>query len=307
MTSSSESAATVETPGVRTGLGIACMLAGAFCLSSMDALAKWLGADYSLVQVVFFRSLFALPPVLLLARMTGGLRTLRTRRPGLHLFRGVVMGVSVFAFFQGLRYMPLAEAWAVVFAAPLLITALSPLVLGESVGWRRWLAVLTGFAGVLLIVRPGLGTFQPASLFPLAAAGAYAINFLLSRKYAAEENTAVNVLYISLVPMIGTAVLLPVSWTPAPLGDIGLFVAMGTLGGLAMLFLTQAFRVAPAPVVAPFDYSAMIWAVLWGWVVWRDWPDAWTWAGAALIVGAGLYVGHREALLARRARRTAVH
>lgn len=279
------------------------MLAGAFCLSTMDAIAKWLGQDYTLTQLVFFRGVFGLPPVLLLAYMTGGMVTLRTRRWRVHLFRGLVMTASVYAFFAGLRHLPLADAWAVVFTAPLIITALSPLVLGESVGWRRWTAVLTGFAGVLLIVRPGLAAFQPASLYILVAAAAYAVNFLLSRKYAAEDGTALNVLFITATSLVVATVLLPGQWhAPADGLTWSLFALMGTLGGVAMIFLTQAFRVAPAPVVAPFDYSAMIWAILWGWMIWHDWPDAATLAGAVLIVGAGIYVGHREAVLSRQER-----
>ena len=291
---------------VRTGLGIACMLAGAFCLSSMDAIAKWLGQSYPLTQIVFFRTLFALPPVFLLAQMSGGLHTLRTRRPWLHLSRGVLMGLGVYAFFAGLRHMPLANAWAVAFTAPLIMTALSPVMLKESVGWRRWAAVLTGFAGVLVVVRPGLGAFNPAALYIVVTAVSYALNFLLARKYAEEDGTAANVLYITLVPLVASAAVLPGQWTPPAAGlDWLLFALTGTMGGLAMIFLTQAFRVAPAPVVAPFDYSAMIWAVLWGWVVWHDWPDLATWGGALMIVAAGIYVGHREAVLARRQRRAA--
>ncbi len=286
--------------GTRVGAGIASMLAGAFCLSAMDAVAKWLGTDYALAQIVAGRSLFALPPVFLLAWLTGGWAALRTRRPGVQLFRGLVMALSVYAFFAGLRHMPLADAWAVVFTAPLIITALSPILLAESVGWRRWTAVLTGFAGVLLVVRPGLGAFQPASGYILLAALGYALNFLLARRYAADEGTAVSVLAIMLVPLAISAALLPGQWqTPQGLAW-GLFPLMGLLGGAAMIFLTQAFRIAPAPVVAPFDYSAMIWAVLWGWLIWRDWPDAATWAGTALIVGAGIYVGQREARQPRR-------
>jgi drug/metabolite transporter (DMT)-like permease len=282
------------------------MLAGAFCLSTMDAIAKWLSESYALPQVVAARMLFALPPVLVLAWLGGGIATLRTRRPVMHLARGALMGLGVACFFAGLRQMPLAGAWAIVFTAPLIITALSPLVLKEPVGWRRWAAVLAGFAGVLLVVRPGLAAFQPATLYVLVTAVAYAVNFLLARRYAAEEGTAANVFYMTLVPLAGALVLLPGHWSVPAGGDALLFVLTGLLGGLAMIFLTQAFRVAPAPVVAPFDYSAMIWAVLWGWVIWRDWPDAATWAGTALIIGAGIYVGHREAVLARRRRAAAV-
>jgi len=292
-------------PVVRIGLGIAWMLAGAFCLSTQDAVAKWLSQDYGIAQIIVARGLVGLPLILVLIRATQGWGALRMRRPWLTLLRGLLMAGSAFFFIAGLRHLSLASAWAVAFTAPLMMTALSPVMLGETVGWRRWSGVLVGFLGVLVVVRPGLGAFQPASLYILATAVCYALNFVLARKQAADETAQVSVFYITLVQLVIALPFAVLHWqAPAGSLDAGLFVLAGLLGVAAMLFLTEAFRVAPAAVVAPFDYSAMIWAVLWGWVIWRDWPDAATWAGSALIVGAGLYVLHRETVNARRARRS---
>lgn len=287
----------------RVGLGIATMLAGVFALATMDAMAKWLAASYSVAQVVFFRSLFAIPLILLLAHASGGLRLLvKTKHPWVHLARGLVAAVATFAFFTSLRYMPLAEAWAIAFAAPLIVTALSWPLLGERVGWRRWAAVLVGFLGVLVVVRPGMATFQPAALLALVTAMGYGLILITARKYAPSESTPTLVFYTTVVPLVAAAAFLPAQWQTPEAFDWVLFAGMGLLGGAAMLLLTQAFRLAPAAIVAPFDYTALIWSVGWGWLIWNELPDAYGWVGAALVVTAGLYVVHRETRLARRPR-----
>lgn len=283
-------------------LGILAMVAGIFCMSTMDALAKWLGESYSLSQIVFFRTLFAIPPVLVLAHFSGGLRLLKTRRPLVHLFRGICAGVAAFAFFASLRVLPLAEAWAIAFAAPLIVTALSGPMLGEPVGWRRWSGVLLGFLGVLIVVRPGMEAFQPAALLALATAVGYALVMITGRKYANTESTTALVFYTTLVPLALSASVLPLHWQTPEGGDWALFIILGTLGGMAMLLLTQAFRLAQAAVVVPFDYTAMIWSVGWGWLLWRELPDTVAWIGSGLIVLSGLYVVQRESQLRRERR-----
>lgn len=287
----------------RAGVGIATMLCGVFALATMDAMAKWLSESYPIAQVVFFRALFAIPPIMILAHLSGGVRTaVVTRRPWIHVARGILAALAIFAFFTSLRFMPLAEAWAIAFAAPLIVTALSHPLLGEKVGWRRWAAVAVGFLGVLVVVRPGMATFQPAALLALVTAFGYGLILITARKYAPSESTAALVFYTTVIPLAVAAVFMPTHWqTPAP-SDWPIFVGMGLLGGVAMLLLTQAFRLAPAAIVAPFDYTALIWSVGWGWLIWRDLPDTYGWTGAALVVLAGLYVVRRETRLARRPR-----
>lgn len=285
---------TADLNGDRIALGIAYMVAGIFCLATMDSLAKWLGERYPIQQVAFFRGFFALIPVAVLVAMSGGLRSLRSHRPGLHLLRGLLATLSLFCFITALRFLPLAEATAISFATPLFVTALSVPLLRERVGPRRWAAVLVGFLGVLVMVRPGVAAFQPASLLVLGTAFGYGLVMLTARRFAASETTAAMVFYVTLVPLIAAALLLPFGWrTPEP-AHLPQFVAIGLLGGMAMLFLTLAFRHAPAAVCAPFDYTALVWAAVIGWMVWRDFPEPVVWLGAAIVVASGLYIIHRE-------------
>ena len=288
--------------------GIATMVAGVFCLASMDALAKFLGADYPVVQLVFLRSAIALPLLLAIAWFSpGGLRALRTRRPWAHAARAAIAAMAVFTFYTALTHLPLAEVTAIAFAAPLMMTALSRPLLGEQVGWRRWSAVLAGFAGVLIVVEPGTAAFQPAALIALAAAFFYALMLMTARKFAASESAISLVVWSTAgSAAIAGALMMPVEWTPVgwvsvPARDAPWFLALGGLGAVTMLLLTRAFHLAPAAVIAPFDYTALIWALAYGWLIWGEIPAATTWAGAAVIAGAGLYVTHRESR--RKARR----
>jgi drug/metabolite transporter (DMT)-like permease len=275
--------------------GIATMVAGVFCLATMDALAKFLGEGYPVVQLVFLRSAIALPLLLAIAWVCeGGFAGLRTRRPWVHVARSGLVALAIFSFYTALTYLPLAEVTAIAFAAPLIMTALSHPLLGERVGWRRWSAVLVGFAGVLIVVKPGTAAFQPAALIALAAALFYALMLMTARKFAASESALSLVVWSTAGAGLIAGALTPFAWTPVAAGDAGWFLALGGLGAVTMLLLTRAFHLAPAAVVAPFDYTALIWALAYGWLIWGEVPAATTWAGAAVIAGAGLYVTHRE-------------
>ena len=275
--------------------GIATMVAGVFCLATMDALAKFLGAGYPVVQLIFLRSVIALPLLLAIAWFSeGGLAGLRTRRPWVHVFRAVLVALAIFTFYTALTYLPLAEVTAIAFAAPLMMTAMSRPLLGEHVGWRRWSAVLVGFLGVLIVVKPGTAAFQPAALIALAAALLYALMLMTARKFAASESAISLVVWSTAGAGLIAAAAMPFAWTPVAASDAGWFLALGGLGAVTMLLLTRAFHLAPAAVVAPFDYTALIWALAYGWLIWGEVPAASTWAGAAVIAGAGLYVTHRE-------------
>ena len=289
----------------RPGLGIAAVCLGVLCLASMDAVAKWLGESYSVVQIVFFRTLFALPPVALLAWVSGGFHLLRPVRLRVHLLRGAIGGATIVLFFTALRYLPLATVWTIAFSAPLIVTALSRPLLGEPVGVRRWAAVLLGFAGVLVVIRPGTAEFAWAMLLPLGGALSYALLLMTARRFAGTETAPAMVLFNMLVPLVVASAVTPAVWQP-PVGWAWAgFVAAGLLGGSAMIFLTLGYRLAPAAVVAPFDYTALIWSVALGWWIWGDWPTPATWAGAALIVAAGLYVAYRETRVSRQAKTAA--
>lgn len=274
--------------------GILWMCAGVFCLSVGDAIAKWLGEVHSPVQIIFFRTLVSLPLIALIAHFYGGLRKLGTRRPGVHLVRGLFATGTMLCFVFGLILLPLAEATAIAFAAPLFVTLLSVPLLGERVGRLPLVAALVGFLGVLVVVRPGGGGFQLGALVVVGAAIFYALLMITARRYGVREYLWAMVFYVTLVPLVVTGVLLPWVWqVPAPQHWLG-FLGAGIFGIGAMACITLAFRHAPAALAAPFDYTGMLWAVLLGWWFWAEVPDAWVFAGSALIIGSGLAIAFHE-------------
>ncbi|RKF12635.1 DMT family transporter [Roseovarius spongiae] len=285
--------------GIATGpnalRGIVMMCLGMACLAINDAFAKYLTDVYSPVQILFLRNLIALPFAVIIAVRLGGWDAMRTRRPGLHLLRGTLWLAAATLFFTGLRYLGLAEATVLIFAAPVIITGISALFLGETVGWRRWSAVLVGLVGVIVVVRPGGDAFQAASLFPLATAFLYAILMISSRWVPAEESLWTTMVFQVLAAgaLAGLASLW--FWTPVALSDLWLFIGIALAGTLGMTLITEAFRFSEAAVVAPFDYTALIWATLLGYLIWNETPDAMTWLGAAIIIGSGIFIILREA------------
>lgn len=284
----------------RVGVGIGCAVVGIAFMGAFDATAKFLGEGYHVVQLVFFRNFFGLLFVLCLLAGAGGLASLRSRHPLLHLLRaGFGLGAT-FAFFIGLQYMPLAEAFALTFTGPIFITVLSIPILGEKVGVRRWTAVLIGFVGVLIMLRPGSEALKVEALLPLTAALCYAFIMLLSRKLSQRETVISVLFWTALIGTAASGLALPFDWVAPTPRDWGLFVLLGLLGSLAMWFMTLAYRHAPAAVVAPFDYTILLWGLLLGWLVWHELPSPQIWPGAAILTACGLYITHRETRLGRR-------
>ena len=278
---------------------VVCMLVGVALLSLNDALIKSLSMGYPVGQLLFVRGLFVLPWIFLLARRAGGLHTLRVKSVKGQALRAVCVIASAFLFVNALRYLPLADAIAVTFAGPLFITAMAPLVLGEHVGWRRWLAVLAGFAGVLLMVRPGVGAMQWAILLPLGATLFGGMRDLITRRISQTE-TSVAVLFVTtLVVMSAGLATAPFGWVPVRAADLWVFALSGVLLAGAHYLMIESFRQGEAALVAPFKYTSMIWAVLLGFLFFGDWPDAWTLFGAVVVVLAGLYIMRRETLRRR--------
>ena len=285
----------------RVGLGIGSMLAAVFLFSIVDTAAKWLGQTYAPVQIVFFRQVFELIPVAVIIWRSGGFAALRTRRPFAHALRGGLMFVSALAFLTALRGMPLAEAVAVGFTGPLFITALSVPILGESVGVRRWTAVVVGMVGALIMVRPGTEAFRPEALLVLTAAFVGAFAMLLTRRLAQTETNVALVTYTTLIGGLASLPFASLVWRTPPIDDVGLFMLVG-IGGISAYLVVVAYRNAPAAVVAPFYYSSLIWGSILGWIVWRESPDPAVWIGAGIVVGAGVYITRREITLGRRVR-----
>ncbi|WP_421707347.1 DMT family transporter [Algihabitans sp.] len=278
----------------RTGFGIGMMLLGMVGMVAMDACAKWLSGAYPINQIVFFRMAFGLLPALVLVWAEGGWPSLRSGNLKMQALRALAGAGAIFAFFTSLRYLGLAEATAIAFVAPLVVTALSVPLLGESVGWRRWTAVTVGFVGAMIILRPGSEAFQWAAILPLAAGVCYALALITTRVLARTDANAAIVFWNALIIAVAAGLSLPFAWVTPSWGDLGLFALMGLLGGVSIYWITLAFRNAPAAVLAPFDYSALLWSTLIGWLIWRELPDAWVWAGAVLLIGSGLYVLYRE-------------
>ncbi|MDF2096349.1 DMT family transporter [Aquibaculum arenosum] len=283
-------------------LGIAAMLLGMLLMTMMDATAKWLGEGYPISQIVFFRNLFALPPILVVTWASGGLSSLRTRQWKLHLLRGFAILLAIYTFFWGLRFLPLADAIALAFLAPLFVSLLSIPLLGEKVGPRRWAAVGVGFVGMLVMLRPGAEVFRWEALLPTATAFGYALAMILTRRLSREDSNASIIFWGTLVGCLFSAAFLPFAWRTPPLIDFALLAMMGMVGSVSMYCMTVAYRSAPAAVIAPFEYTALLWGLLIGWLVWSELPDAWVWTGAAVIVGSGIYILHREQRIARKGR-----
>lgn len=277
--------------------------------SVMDAIVKALGERYPTLQIMLCRSVVGMLPVLWLMQAAGGWQTLRTRQPLLQLGRVILSFFSLFGFFYLFPLMPLAELYAISFAAPFFMTALAVPLLGERVGWRRWCAVAVGFAGVLVIVRPGTVTFHPLSLAVLAATFCYALSMVCVRRLSRTDSDQTTIMAHSLATILLCGTIIagndvagrPIGslWVWPTLVDWLWLAAVGLTGGVAQILVTRAWRLAPAAVLAPFDYVAIVFALALGWLFWREVPTPWLWAGLPLIIGSGLYILHRERVRAR--------
>lgn len=290
-------AAAAAEPRAEVLQGIGLIILAMALLSAMDAVVKWLSPDYSTIQLMFFRSVFAFLPLAPLALRGGWAGSLRTQRLGTHALRSL-FGISALGcFFWSLSLLPLADATAITFAAPLFVTALSLPLLGEVVRARRWTAVAVGFLGVLVMVQPGVGVFQPAALLPLATALFLALMVIQVRKLTRTDSDTTIVLYYTIMSTLVTGAVVPFYWVTPGLTDFLLLAAIGVLGGLGQLALTAAFRRAEASILAPFDYTAMVWAVLFGFLVWGELPAPNIWLGVAIVIASGTYIIYREAAL----------
>ena len=278
------------------GKAVLCALAGGAVLTLNDGFVKTLAADLPVGQVLAIRGLFIYIPILLFALCAGGIHTMwQIRSWRGQVLRGVCVIGSSFMFVTGLFYLPLADAIVIAFAGPLFVTVLAPLMLDERVGWRRWLAVLVGFLGVVLIVRPGSSAFQWFAVFPLVAALLGGMRDVITRKMAASEST-VAVLFVTTtcVAVAGCISSVFVPWQPMEMGQLKYFVASGVLLGIAHYLLIESFRLGEAALVSPFKYMNVIWAALFGYLLFGDVPDTYTLGGAVVVALSGLYILHRE-------------
>ena len=282
-------------------LGIGLRVGAATCFAVMAAAIK-LGheAGIATVELVFYRFAFGLPPLLAWIALTRNWGAWRTRRPLAHLTRGALGLATMALAFSALAFLPLAEAATIGFVAPLFSVMLSALLLGEAVGRYRWSAVLVGFAGVLVVMRPAGAELPPLGLaLALGSALGVAAVTIAIRQIGRTERTPTTVLWFTGFAMVASGLLLPfVAEAHSPV-EWALLAALGLAGGAGQLFLTSSLRFAPVPVVVPFDYTQLVWAILLGWAIWEARPPATTWAGAAIIVASGLFTIWREHRLGR--------
>ena len=272
---------------------ILAMLFAFLTFAVMDTIAKHLVGTLHPVQVVWAR--YASQTVFIVILLAPRLRVLaRTASPGLQLLRSGLLFAATLLFFTALRLMELAEAVALMQTAPLIITALAALVLGEAVGIRRWSGVCIGLIGALIIIRPGLGVFQPAALLALGAAVCMAAYQVATRMLSTADSIWTTLLYTAGVGTLIASAAVPFFWTPPSLTEAALMAVIGVIAGFGHLSLVYGLSQAPASMLAPFNYTALVWAMLFGFVFFAEWPGPMTLAGAAIIVGAGLYVWHRE-------------
>ena len=281
-------------PDDHYGTAVGFLLFGVFAGLSLDLCAKWLLADYSLTQFVFLRSIFGVSFFLITARFYGGLGSLRTSRWKWHLLRTLFATGAMFGFFYGISRMPLVNALTIAFTAPLFVTGLSVPFLGEHVGWRRWLAVVVGFIGVLIVLRPGPGMFTPAAIGVIIAAICYAGLALTARKLAATESSFSLAVYVVTGPFLVSAILIPGDFTAPTAGGWFFFVLAGICSAMAWVGIVGGYRRAPPAMLAPFEYTALIGAAIAGYLIWDEVPDVWVITGGLVIIASGLFIVYRE-------------
>jgi drug/metabolite transporter (DMT)-like permease len=279
--------------------GIFCLITAGAILAFTDGLSKFLTDGYPPGQILFFRSVFVFIPIAIMVWRKGGFRTvLIVDRRG-QLMRGLFAVITSFLFMIAIKHMPLADITAIMFATPIIMTALAPYFLGEEVGWRRWTAVIIGFSGILLMIRPsGEALFWPA-LLALAATFFNSFRDLATRHLSRTEDANGIMICTTACVMLGGFGSLFFAWRAPDLEGLALFALTGVLQGIGQYFLVVAFLFGEAVVVAPFRYFALIWATLYGYLMFGDIPGLDTLSGAAIVVGSGLFIFYREARKSR--------
>ncbi len=279
------------------GIGFAVLSYASF--STADAIVKLTSARFSVFQIAFTVALFALLPVLALTLGQGGLRALIPQRWPLVALRGGLTAACGLLAWRGFGMLPLSEAYAILFAAPILVTALSAVLLGEEVGWRRWSAQGVGFAGVLVMVRPDFATLGIGHLFTVLAARLGALGLITLRRIGNSERSAPILAAVFIAIMLASGPMVPSTFVLPEWREVGLLALAGLLMGCGQAGLVLATREAPAVVVAPFQYSQMIWGVLFGALLFGDRPAPILFAGMALVMASGLYTVWRETVRKR--------
>ncbi len=291
-----------DAPRQSNAHGLLLMGLAMFLFSAADTQAKVLTETLHPIQIVWCRQIGLLTGALyFLSRNGSGI--LRSSQPKLQLLRGgLAIGSAVF-FVMAIKFVPIADAVAVSFIAPFIVTILGAILLGEAVGIHRWSAVILGFIGALIVIRPGMGAIHPASLLVVVAATFFAARQVLSRYLSRHDRTETTVFYTAIITVGLLTLPLPFVWTwPTSRLEVILLVSFALMAGTGEILVIKALELAESVVVAPVQYSLLIWGTIYGFVVFGDFPDIWTWIGALIIVATGIYTLHRERLKARMPR-----
>lgn len=283
----------------QTGLAIGLTLVGMFLFSANDTLGKWLVETYSAPQILLIRSAAILVILLPLVARDGMMTAIRVERPVLQVLRVILSTAEVTFFYVAVRYIPLADAMAYYLAAPIFVAAMSPFFLGEKVGWRRWTAILIGFVGVLVTLAPSRSTLVGPALLALSGSVAFAVMIVITRKLGGTSDK-VLVLWHTMGALTLGLVAAPFAWAPPSGRDYLLLAVLGVVAMGAHLCINRSLKLAPAAIVAPYQYTLLIWAILLGYPIFGDIPTAQMLIGASIIVGSGLFIFWREQALKRR-------
>ncbi len=278
-------------------LGIALLLVSSALVPLMDGLAKLLSDRYAVLEIVWARYFFHLLILLPVTLSRYKRRDLIPKQPVLQIVRGGFLLLSTILFFAAIAVMPIADALALVFISPLIVTALSPFVLGETVGPRRWSAVIIGFIGALIIIRPGFTDIGTGTVLAVSAGVIYSFYMVATRKLSGTAPPLITLTYTALLGAVVMSAVVPFFWLRPSLDDLLMMMAMGGIAALGHYFLIKAIELAPVSLLAPFGYAEIIMATLVGYVLFSDFPDTWTWVGIAVIVLSGIYISLRERLV----------
>lgn len=281
-------------------LGVGLMLIAMAILPMIDVIAKYLGQNgMPVLQIVWARLTFGAVMTLPLALPHTGVRGLMPERPFYHGLRAALLIMATFCFFWSLKFLPIADALAIFFVQPLVVTALSPLVLVEHVGPRRWAAVFVGFVGTLIIIRPGFGGLNPGALLALGAGTSLALYFLMTRRISGVNKAIVTTFHTNLLGAVITCALVPLVWVMPTASEWLLFVALAAIANLGHYAIVRAYDHAEASLLAPLAYTEMITATLLGFLFFGDFPDLWTFVGVGILISCAIYISMRERAAAR--------
>ncbi|MBI5130111.1 MAG: DMT family transporter [Rhodopseudomonas palustris] len=275
--------------------GIALIVASTVFLACSDTMAKYLGKTLPPIEIGWIRFLVFLL-IMLPVMLTSSASPLRSARPKLQVLRALALVGSSVLFITGLQYLPIAEASATSFVAPLFVTALSIVLLGEAIGIRRWAATAVGLIGVLIVIRPGSAAFNAAAIFPILSALSWAVTLILTRMISGADRAVVTMTFSALVGLIALSAMVPFVWVTPSWHDILIGVLVGLASTMGQWIVVLAYRYADASVLAPFTYSQLVWVTFLGFGMFGEIPDVWTFVGAAVIIASGIYTAHRERL-----------